>query len=190
MADYTSTTGDTLLCMVSKRAMSAHIRIPICSAALLFATLAAMPLQCFAQKPIKTTLCTITRNPQRFHRRLVEFQARYDVGFVNPILEDAECEKGIVASFTGKLDEEEKLKNVCKDKPNTIGTLDAAIWLGIFRYCPNTVSTWTLDVRQVRVLTFSCYVKMSSIPSGVLRTNEPNQPIQLPDSPSLTWPPK
>ena len=136
--------------MVSKKAMSAYNKGLIASAALLL----VMSLQCFAQKPIKTTLCAIIRNPQRFHRVLVEFQSKYDVGFENPILEDAECENGIVASFTGKLQLEEKLKNVCKDKPGTVGTLNAAIWLGVFRYHPNAVSTWTLDVRQVRVLTF------------------------------------
>lgn len=179
--------------MVSKRAMSARIKVPICSAALLFATLAAMPLQCFAQKPIKTTLCAITRNPQRFHRLLVEFQARYDVGFVNPILEDEKCENGIVPSFTGRLNEEERLKNACKEKPGTVATLDAAIWLGVFRYQPNTVSTWTLDVRRVRVLTFSCLVNPWGGGLPVYepnKPNEPNEPIRLPESPSPTWPPK
>ena len=176
--------------MVSKKAMSAYNKGLIASAALLL----VMSLQCFAQKPIKTTLCAILRNPQRFHRVLVEFQSKYDVGFENPILEDAECENGIVASFTGKLHEEEKLKNVCKDKPGTVGTLNAAIWLGVFRYHPNAVSTWTLDVRQVRVLTFSCLVNPfgGGIPvlNKPIEPNEPNGPIQLPESPSPTWPPK
>ena len=144
----------------------------IWSVAVLTSTLIGFPLQAFGQRPIKTTLCAIIKNPQRFHRVLVQFQAHIEVGFENSLLLDpANCDKGISPSFPQKLEEEE-LKNACTDNPGTTGKANTAIWVGVFRYHPNSVPAWTLDVRKMRVLTFTCESPLE--PS--------NDPIRLPES--------
>jgi hypothetical protein len=181
VVDHPPGTGNRLLSMVHNRAISALFCRLVCSVALVAAILVGLPFQSFAQKPIKTTLCAIIRDPQRFHRTMVEFQARFSPGFEVSLLEDAECEKGIAPRFPRKLDELEKLENACKDSPGTFGTVDTAIWQGVFKYHSNSVPTWTLDVRKIRVLTFSC--------EAPLWGGAPIAPVHLPEPAIPTWPP-
>ena len=95
------------------------------------------------------------------------------------MLYDANCQKGIAPHFPQKFEEEKQLENACIDIKGTSAKVNSATWLGVFRYHPNSVPAWTLEVRSMRVLAFTC--EYSFFYRDV--------PIRLPEPPFPTWPP-
>lgn len=178
-ADKPSGTGDKLLQMLRNKAISALFCRQVWSVFLLSAMLVGLSFPSFGQKPLKTTLCAMVKNPQRFHRVLVQFRAAFEHGFENSILvDDAQCSKGIAPRFSQKANEKKQLENACIDHPGTFGRVSAANWVGVFRYHPNSVPTWTLDVREMSEITYSCESTGGSFP-----------PIHLPESAVPNLPP-
>jgi hypothetical protein len=134
-----------------------HHSLLVCSVAFLTATLIGFPSRAFGQRPIKTTLCAILSDPQRFHRVLVQFQAQWDVGFENSILvNDADCQMGIAPRFPRIFEGEKQLEKACRGIPGTVGKVNNATWVGVFRYHADSVPAWTLDVRKMSELSFTC----------------------------------
>ena len=106
--------------------------------------------------PVKTTLCAIAKNPNRYDHKLVTFEARYLMpGIEGTALEDPTCSGVAIAAYIPDgVQGGEALRKAYQN--GILGTSDKVItatWVGVFKWQPRQFPKRILCVRQIRAVT-------------------------------------
>jgi hypothetical protein len=149
----------------------------------LLASVLTVAIFAYGEEPIRTNVCAIVHNPTKFNGKLVSFGAFYESDGIEHsiLLDEASCRWGIAPIFPQKLPGEDELENALfMDYPGTRNKVIHATWMGRFRYRPNRIPRWELQIREMKDFKFTC---------ETCPTLHKDDPIRLPEAQTPAWPP-